>query len=98
MDTSFSWICPDCGMQNFEFPERDVYLCRDGDCGHEFKDSEITKVYDLPTALASLSYHFGGIIVSDCPYCHGRHEYQMPLGDGQREAGCLIGKYILKFD
>jgi len=41
MKTFFMWICPTCGMKNYETIEMDKYICRAGDCGEEFDEVEI---------------------------------------------------------
>ena len=37
----FMWVCPSCGLHNFEVIEKDEYLCRAGDCGEVFKPEDI---------------------------------------------------------
>ena len=41
MATFFMWVCPTCGMKNYETIEIAEYLCRAGDCGEVFKPEEI---------------------------------------------------------
>lgn len=42
---------------------------------------------------------FQCIIVPDCPFCHGVHRHNFPIGKGaMRFSECLQGEYILEIE
>lgn len=86
------YYCPDCDTELEERGPRSYPMgyCPKCNTSHDYSAAKV-----IPIAMAYLFLR-GELIVSDCPFCHGVHKHQSPLGNGRRQAGCLMGEYVIE--